>query len=721
MQFNANSSLCINTIRVLAADMVEKAKSGHPGAPMGLAPLAHVLFSQHMRLSPSLSKNWLGRDRFVLSNGHACALQYVMLHLLGFKVSLEDLKSFRQLDSCTPGHPECFLTDGVEVSTGPLGQGISNAVGLAIAQAHIASTFNKPGFEELFSNYTFCIVGDGCLQEGIASEALSLAGHLRLNKLIVMYDDNHIQIDGDTEMAFTEDVLKRMESYGFDVQNIDNGDYDLEAIHQALERAKDPSQTKPSFIKIRTTIGLGSASQGTERVHGAPLGAEQLKNVKKHFGFEEQGHFVVPQDVSIFYSQVKERMERQVSVWNAMYQAYSKAHPDLAAEIQRRINNELPKGWKDTLPRFTPADPHMATRKMSELVLNKLAPIVPELVGGSADLTGSNLTRWKGAVDFQDPKLAERVKAEQKSESKVQVLREGMELIESASYSGRYIRFGVREHAMFAICNGISAYHKGLLIPFSATFLNFITYGFGSVRLSALSHHHVIYIMTHDSIGLGEDGPTHQPIETLAALRALPNLLVLRPADGNEVSGSYSAALVNRTRPSVLCLSRQNVPNLQGTSVESVALGAYTVSETIPNSKPDIVIAATGSEVSLAAEAIALLKGKNPELNVRLVSMPSWELFSDQPFPYQRSVFPSGVPVLSVEALSIFGWSKYAHAHVGMQTFGASAPYKELYNKFGFTSSNISEKALSLIEYYHSIGCPPHDLISLNEFSMNKR
>lgn len=499
----------IQTIRLLSADMVERAKSGHPGAPMGLAPLAYVLFTRHLRANPSNSQ-WWARDRFVLSNGHACALQYSMLHLLGYKLSLDDLKAFRQLDSKTPGHPEAHMTDGVEVTTGPLGQGVANAVGLAIAQAHLAATYHRsPKYEQLFNHHTFCIVGDGCLQEGVAAEAMSLAGHLKLHKLIFLYDDNRIQIDGDTDLAFTENVMERMRSYGFHVIDVENGDSDLTGMDRAIEEAKN-SKERPTFIKIRTTIGIGSKHQGTEKVHGAPLGADELKAVKRVFGFDEEKSFHVPAQVSQFFAELKVKSEAMEREWQALFADYAKDFPELASELTRRFSGRLPSDWQSSLPVYSPSDAPVATRKLSENVLNGIADRLPELVGGSADLTGSNLTRWKTAVDFQHP-------------------ASGL-----GDYRGRYLRFGVREHAMCSIMNGLAAY--GAFIPFGATFLNFISYGLGGVRLTCLSHFRALFIMTHDSIGLGEDGPTHQPIETLAGLRALPNVFVIRPADGNEAS-----------------------------------------------------------------------------------------------------------------------------------------------------------------------------------------
>lgn len=658
---------CINTIRVLSAEMVQKANSGHPGAPMGLAPLAHVLFTRFLRCDPG-NPLWVGRDRFVLSNGHACALQYVLLHLLGYDISMDDLKQFRQIDSKLAGHPESHLTPGVEVSTGPLGQGISNGVGLAIAEEHMAATFNKAD-GQLFDNYTYVFCGDGCMMEGISSEACSLAGHLGLGKLIIFYDDNQISIDGGTDLAFSEDVTKRFESYGFDCHYVADGDHDLEGMVVAIERARQVKD-KPSLIRVKTTIGFSSKNQGSEKVHGSPLGAEDVANVKKILGFEHESTFTVSTEVYDFYHRVASQGRDAATEWNSRMQKYCGTYPELSEELIRRLAKRLPDNLEAILPRYKPGDAEVATRKLSENVLNVIADQLPELIGGSADLTASNLTKWKTSIDFQKPgKLG--------------------------NYAGRYLRFGVREHAMFGISNGIAAYSG--LIPFASTFLNFITYGWGSVRLSALSHHQIIYIMTHDSIGLGEDGPTHQPIETLAALRALPNMLVLRPADGNEVSGAYLQALEFRTGPSVLCLSRQNLPQLQGSSVEGVAKGAYILQDCIPG-KVDLILISTGSEVHICVNAASLLKESG--IGVRIVSMPSWELFDRQPLEYRCSVLPSTVPVLSVEALSTFGWQKYAHASIGMRQFGKSGPYKDIYREFGFTPEAIAEDARRSLSYY---------------------
>ncbi|KAK9768234.1 Transketolase [Basidiobolus ranarum] len=665
-------TVAINTIRALAADVVRKANSGHPGAPMGCAPMAHALFSKFMKYNPKNPK-WATRDRFVLSNGHGCALHYVMLHLAGYNVTIDDLKTFRQLDSVCPGHPENFMTEGIEVTTGPLGQGISNAVGLAIAEAHLAATFNRDGFP-IIDNHTYVIMGDGCLQEGVAAEAVSLAGHLKLGKLIALYDDNHIQIDGDTNLGFTEDVIMRFESYGWHTLILEDGDNDFEGLVKAIEEAKKVTE-KPTLIKIRTTIGYGSKNEGTEKVHGAPLSAEDIAQVKSKFGFNPEESFAVAAEVTDLYSKIGENGAQQNLEWDSLFEKYASQYPELASEFKRRLAGELPQQLQEALPRYTPSDPAVATRKLSETLLNKVADILPELIGGSADLTGSNLTRWKSAVDFQHESTG------------------------LGNYGGRYIRFGVREHGMAAICNGITAY--GGFIPFGSTFLNFISYAVGATRLSALSHFRVVYIMTHDSIGLGEDGPTHQPVETLAHLRATPNTLVLRPADGNEVSGAYLAAFQNSTRPSVLALTRQNLPHLEGSSIENTLKGAYPLKQI---EKADLILVATGSEVSICVEASEKLAEQGVIASV--VSMPSMELFDEQELAYKKTVFPDGVPVISAEAMTTFGWQKYAHASVGLTTFGASAPCEELYKKFGITPTDIANKGIQVVEYYKSQSVP---------------
>ena len=661
---------CVNYVRVLSAEMVQQANSGHPGAAMGCAPIAHLLWSRAMAYNPA-DPTWANRDRFVLSNGHGCALQYSMLHLTGYDLSIDDLKLFRQLDSKTPGHPEVHDTPGVEVATGPLGQGLSNGVGLALAGAHMAATYNREGFR-IMDNYVYVICGDGCMQEGITSEACSLAGHLGLGHLIVLYDDNKIQIDGSTDLAFTEDVMKRYEAYGWHTIHVHDGDTDLGGLQLALDSAKR-ELSRPTFIKVTTTIGFGSSKQGTAGVHGAPLGHADLAAVKEMYGFDKDAFFTVPDDVKAAYGKQKEIGARKHAEWSEMFERYRLAYPELATEFERRQKGELPANWRDSLPKWTPEDKALATRQSSQLVLNKVCEAIVDMVGGSADLTPSNLTKFKGALDFQ-----------------------------AATPEGRYVRFGVREHAMAAVCNGMAAYSPGI-VPFCATFLNFFGYAAGAVRVSALSHHGVIYVATHDSIGLGEDGPTHQPIEMLMHFRAMPNILVLRPADANEVSGAYLVALEHRKTPSLIALSRQGCPNLVGTSAENVRSGAYILSTPAGGKKPQIVLVGTGSEVPLLVTAA---EKQLSDVACQVVSMPCWELFDKQTTAYQHSVFPAGVPVLAVEALAAEGWTKYAHSVLGMTTFGASAPGKALAERFGFTVDNVAVKAKELLAYYKGKPAP---------------
>lgn len=657
---------CVNTIRLLGADMVQAANSGHPGAPMGMAPMAHVLFSRFYEGNPKNPK-FAARDRFVLSNGHACALQYSMLHLLGYDLSLDDLKAFRKLDSRTPGHPENFQTPGIEVTTGPLGQGFANAVGLAIAESHLAARFNRDGFK-LFDNYTYVFVGDGCLQEGVCAEAASLAGHLGLGKLIVLYDANNIQIDGSTDLAFTENVLDRFKSYGWHTDVVADGDNDLVDLERAIAAARLVTDA-PSIIRVTTTIGYGSKSAATEKVHGAPLGAADLAHAKTALGFAPDASFVVPDAVREHYAAFATRGAAKEAAFDALVASYRAAHPELAAELERRLSGALPADWKSVLPRYAAGDAPAATRKFSQKVLNKLAEAIPELVGGSADLTHSNLTWLDCSHDYQ-----------------------------KATPTGRYLRFGVREHAMAAICNGLAAYGVGF-VPFCSTFLTFIGYAQGAYRLSALSHHGVLYIMTHDSIGLGEDGPTHQPIEALASLRATPNVFVVRPADGNETSGAYAVAIEARSTPTVLSLTRQNLPNLEGSSVEKVALGGYVLQEAQGGAQAaKVIFVATGSEVALAVDAAKILAAEG--VAARVVSMPCTQLFDAQSAEYRRSVLLDGVPTISVEAGIALGWASYAHAHIAMPSFGASGPASDIFKKFGFTPAAVADSARKVIAAY---------------------
>lgn len=659
--------LCINSIRFLAIDAVEKAKSGHPGLPMGAAPMAFVLWDRFLRFNPKNPK-WFNRDRFVLSAGHGSMLQYALLYLYGYdSVSIEDIKQFRQWESKTPGHPENFMTAGVEVTTGPLGQGIANGVGLAIAEAHLAAKYNKPE-AKLVDHYTYVILGDGCNMEGVSGEACSFAGHLGLGKLIALYDDNHISIDGSTDVAFTEDVSKRFEAYGWHVQHVKDGNTDLEGIAQAIEAAKAVTD-KPSFIKVTTTIGYGSPNKAnTAGVHGAALGGDEVALTRKNLGWEYEP-FVVPQDILNHTGKAVERGAGYEEDWNKIYADYKAKYPQEAAEFERYLNGKLPDGWDKVLPTYTAEDKALPTRKHSETCLNKLAAVLPELIGGSADLTHSNLTEIKGQGDFQ-----------------------------KGQYQNPNIHFGVREHGMGAICNGIALHDSGL-IPYGATFLIFTDYMRASIRLSALSQAGVIWVMTHDSIGQGEDGPTHQPIETLASLRAIPNLTVIRPADGNETSGAYKVAVerAKQNAPTLLAFTRQNVPNLAGTSLEHVAKGGYTVVDS--DGTPELILIGTGSELSLAVTAGEKLTAEGKK--VRVVSLPAWDLFEAQDAAYKESVLPKAVTKrLAVEAASSFGWHKYVGTEgdvVSIDRFGASAPGGVCLEKFGFSVDNVLAKAKKLL------------------------
>jgi len=670
MGYDKLDDLAINSIRLLAVDATAKANSGHPGAPMGMAPVAHVLFNKFMTFNPK-NPNWLNRDRFVLSNGHGCMLQYALLHMFGYGVTMDDIKAFRQLDSITPGHPEAHDTPGIEVTTGPLGQGFTNAVGLAIAQAHTAAVYNKPGFE-ISNNHTYVFFGDGCAMEGISSEAASTAGHLQLGNLIAIYDDNHISIDGDIKCAFTEDVTKRFEAYGWHVEWVKDGDHDYQGIEDAIAKCK-AVKDKPSMIRLTTTIGFGSPLQGTGGVHGNALKEDDCKQVKKKFGFNPEEHFVVPQEVYDLYKKHADEGAAAEKEWDALLEKYSAEHKELADDLKRRLTGKLPEGWQTKLPVWKPTDKATATRKTSETVLESIYEAVPELLSGSADLTGSNNTRWKKAVDFQPPSSG------------------------IGEYSGRYLRYGVREHAMAGIMNGLSAY--GTIIPAGGTFLNFVSYAAGSMRLSALSHQRVIYVATHDSIGLGEDGPTHQPIETLAHFRALPNMMVWRPADGNETSAAYYVALTNTSTPSLLALTRQNLPQLEASTLERAIKGGYVALE---DESAQVTLVATGSEVSLCLEAAKYL-ADNHSIKARVVSLPCFEVFDSQPKDYKLSVIPAGIPTLSVEVMSTLGWEKYSHEQFGLNRFGASGPYLDVYKKFEFTPEGISKRAVKTIEFYKDV------------------
>ena len=654
---------CINAIRFLAIDAVEKAKSGHPGLPMGAAPMAFVLWDQFMRFNPK-NPQWFNRDRFVLSAGHGCMLQYALLHLTGYdSVKIEDIKNFRQWGATTPGHPENFETPGVEVTTGPLGQGICNGVGLAMAEAHLAARFNKPDCT-LVDHYTYVILGDGCNMEGVSGEACSLAGHLGLGKLIALYDDNHISIDGSTDIAFTEDVSKRFEAYGWHVLHVEDGNTDLDAIAKAIAEAKTVTD-KPTMIKVTTTIGYGSPNKAdTSGIHGAALGDEEIGLTRANLGWDH-APFEIPEDVLARFHQAVEKGASAEAEWNQALATYRTKYAAEAAEFERMLKGELPENWADALPTYAPGDKALATRKTSEATLNALAPAVPELVGGSADLAKSNNTLMKISGDFQ-----------------------------KGAYENRNLRFGVREHGMGAICNGIALHNSGL-IPYCATFLVFADYMRAAIRLSALSEAGVIYVMTHDSIALGEDGPTHQPVETIASLRAIPNLYVIRPADGNETSGAYKVAISSRKTPTLMAFSRQNLPQLEGSSIDSVAKGAYVISD---DAGADLVLIGTGSEVSLCLEAAKQLRSEGKK--VRVVSMPCWELFDAQDDDYKESVLPKAVTKrLVVEAGIEMGWGKYYGADgdmISVSGFGASAPGGRIMQEYGYTVENVVSRANAL-------------------------
>ncbi len=656
----------INTIRFLSADAVQKANSGHPGLPMGAAALAFTLWTRHLRFNPH-HPHWPGRDRFILSGGHGSALLYSLLYLTGYDLPLEQIMNFRQWASLTPGHPEYRLTPGVEVTTGPLGQGFANGVGMAIAEAHLAAEFNRPGFE-VVDHYIYAIVTDGDLMEGVASEAASLAGHLGLGKLVYLYDDNHISIDGSTELAFTEDRAARFKAYGWHVQRVLDGN-DTAAVHRAINRAKnDP---RPSLILCHTHIGYGLPTrQDTAKAHGEAPGQEELDGAKKKLGWPLEPKFFVPEDVLAFFRQAIRRGERAEKKWRSLLKAYQAEYPQMEVELERRLSAELPGNWDANLPVF-PADPKgMATRAASGKVINALAPCLPELMGGSADLTPSNDTWIKDIPDFQQK-----------------------------TPEGRNFHFGVREHAMGAITNGMSVY--GGVVPYAGTFLIFSDYMRPAVRLSALSHYPAIWIYTHDSIGLGEDGPTHQPVEHLAALRAIPNLVVIRPADANEVTEAWKVAIARRHGPTALILTRQAVPILDRAiygPASGVSRGAYVLAD-FGDEAPELILMASGSEVSLITQAGERLASEG--VNLRLVSFPSWELFEAQDDEYRNQVLPPDIKArLVVEAGVSQGWERWVGdegAYITVERFGASAPYKTIFEHYGLTVDHVVEKARELL------------------------
>ncbi len=648
----------INTIRFLSADGVQQANCGHPGLPMGAAAMAFTIWTKHLRHNPRNPK-WAGRDRFILSGGHGSMLLYSLLHLTGYDLPLDELKNFRQWGSITPGHPEYGLTPGVEVTTGPLGQGFSSGVGMAIASVHLAANFNQRG-HEIIDSYIYAIVTDGDLMEGIASEASSLAGHLSLGRLIYLYDDNHISIDGSTDLAFTEDRAARFNAYGWHVLTVEDGN-DVDAIDKAIEAAKaDP---RPSLILCRTIIGFGAPNrQGTSKAHGEPLGDEELNAAKDNLEWRKEPRFFIPDDVLEFYRKaVVSGRELEID-WKMRFDAYKRLHPAYGSELERRLSDKLPEGWASALPTFPADSKGMATRAASGKAINALAVKLPELIGGSADLAPSNNTKIDGSPSFQ-----------------------------KNSYAGRNFHFGVREHAMGAVLNGMAIF--GGVIPYGGTFLVFADYMRASIRLAAISHYPSIFVFTHDSVGLGEDGPTHQPVEQLMSLRLIPNLVVLRPADANETTEAWRVAISRRDGPTVLVLTRQNLPIFERTPATSnVEKGAYVLKDF---GAPEIILIASGSEVCLVMDAAQKLADEGK--GVRVVSFPSWELFEKQDEAYRESVLPKNIQKrLAVEAGASLGWERYAKSVIGIDRYGASAPYKIIFEKLGFTVENVVAKAKEL-------------------------
>ena len=654
--------LSINTLRFLSADMVQQANSGHPGMPMGAAAMAYALWTRFLHFDPS-DPSWADRDRFVLSGGHGCSLLYSLLHVTGYDLSMDELKRFRQWGSKTPGHPEFGHTPGVEATTGPLGQGIANAVGMAIAEESLAARFNRPGFA-VVDHYTYAMCGDGDLMEGVSAEAASLAGHLALGKLVLLYDDNHISIEGSTDLAFTEDPCARFAAYGWHVQSVGDGN-DVEAIVAAIEAAHAETG-KPSFIAVRTHIGYGSPhKQDTASAHGEPLGVEEMRLTKEALGWPVEPAFHVPAEALAHFREALPRGAALHHAWQQRFEAYRAEFPEAAAEFERRMTGELPDGWDADLPTF---ESPVATREAGGTVMNAIAASVPELMGGSADLAPSTKTLLAGEGDFS-----------------------------ATDRGGRNMRFGVREHAMGAVVNGM-AYHGGF-IPYGSTFLIFSDYMRPPIRLAALSGVHVIHVFTHDSVGVGEDGPTHQPIEQLAVLRAIPGAVVLRPADANETVAAWRVAITDRTRPVMLALSRQKLPLLDPARypqlAEGVTLGGYVL-EDAPGT-PDAIVVATGSEVHIALAAREALAAEG--IAVRVVSMPSTDLFADQPQAYRDSVITPGVPVVSVEAGITLGWKTYlgAGAALGIDRFGASAPGDTVLAELGMTAEAVMHAVKSAL------------------------
>jgi transketolase len=656
--FDKIDQLGVNTIRTLSIEAIQKANSGHPGLPMGAAPMAYALWTKHLNVNPATSLNWANRDRFILSAGHGSAMLYSLLHLAGYKVTIDDLKSFRQWESKTPGHPEFLHTDGVEATSGPLGQGISTSVGMAMAEAHLAATYNRDSFD-VMDHYTYALCGDGDLMEGVSAEASSMAGHMKLGKLIVLYDSNDISLDGPTSKAFTENVGARYEAYGWQHILVEDGN-DLEAISKAIDEAKAETD-KPSLVEIKTVIGFGSPKEGTSAVHGAPLGEDGISVAKAVYGWEYPD-FTVPEEVSNrFKEQINDKGAKAEANWNAMFANYEKTHPELAKQFKAAFAGELPENWEASLPVYEEGTAQ-ASRVSSKDAIQAISKAVPNIWGGSADLSGSNNTTIADEPEFQP-----------------------------GSYEGRNIWFGVREFAMASAMNGIHL-HGGTRI-YGGTFFVFTDYSRPAVRMSAIQGLPVVYVLTHDSVAVGEDGPTHEPIEQLASVRCMPNVQVIRPADGNETSAAWIQALETKNKPTILVLSRQNLPvlpNSKDMAKEGVAKGGYVISKA-ESDTPDGILIATGSEVNLAVQAQKDLKEQGKDVSV--VSLPSFDLFEAQDEAYKESVLPKAVKKrVAIEAASPFGWERYIGSEgkmIGIDHFGASAPGDYVLEQFGFTVENV--------------------------------
>lgn len=673
--------LCVNTLRFLSVDAVQKADSGHPGLPLGAASMAYVLWTRFLSHNPA-NPSWLNRDRFVLSAGHGSMLLYSLLHMTGYDLPLEQIKQFRQWGSLTPGHPERDLTRGIETTTGPLGQGFANGVGMAMAETHLAARYNRPGFD-IVDHFTYGIVSDGDLMEGVASEAASLAGHLQLGKLIYLYDDNQVTLSAGTDLTFSEDCARRFEAYGWHTQSVDDGN-DLAAIGQALDNARADTR-RPSLILVRTHLGYGSPNrQDTYKAHGSPLGEEEVRLTKQNLGWPTEPAFYIPEPAQVHFRRALEQGGHAESEWNTRFRAYTQAFPTLAEELLNATRGELPAGWDQDIPNF-PADVKgIATRVASGKVMNAIAQRLPSFMGGSADLDPSTFTALSGLGDFEAPGASARD-------------RQGSEG-GGWSRAGRNLHFGVREHGMGAILNGLAAH--GGTVPFGATFLIFSDYMRPAIRLAALMHLHVIYVFTHDSLALGEDGSTHQPIEQLANLRAVPNLNVIRPADANETAVAWRVALETRDRPTALILTRQNVPTFdraQFAPADGLRRGGYILADA-PGGKPTLILIATGSEVALAMAARERLLAQN--IAVRVVSLPCWTLFDAEPQAYRDAVLPPSVGArLAIEAGVPQGWHRYVGERgevLGVERFGASAPSDVLLREYGFTTDNVCARALAL-------------------------